>query len=60
MIRYKGGNCKWWHFYPSETYADLRAKFQKILNGQSESPLLHNLMNAAKKFQIQNLGQQIF
>ena len=20
MIRYKGGTCKWWHFYPTEEY----------------------------------------
>jgi hypothetical protein len=28
MIRYKGGTCKWWHFFPTEDYAAVRSKFQ--------------------------------
>ena len=59
MIRYKGDNCKWWHFYPHETYADLRSKFEEISNGESESPLLKNLMQAAKDIQIKALGQEV-
>ena len=34
MIRYKGSNCKWWHFYPYETYAELRSKFEEIMSGK--------------------------
>ena len=59
MIRYKGGNCKWWHFYPYETYSELRSKFQEIMAGESESPLLSNLMTAAKDFQEKAFGGEI-
>jgi hypothetical protein len=57
MIRYKGDNCKWWHFYPYETYTELRVKFQEIVAGQSENPLIHNLLNAAKKIQQKAFGK---
>ena len=59
-IRYKGNNCKWWHFYPSETYADLRSKFQEIINGKAENQIVHDLIKEAKDFQIENLGREIF
>ena len=60
MIRYHGDNCKWWHFYPYETYAELRSKFEEIVAGRSESPLLNNLMQAAKKLQVKTFGQEVF
>ena len=56
FIRYSGGNCKWWHFYPSETYANLRSKFQEIMDGEAESPLLQNLIQGAKDLQMKKLG----
>ena len=59
-IRYKGNNCKWWHFYPSETYADLRSKFQEIINGKAENQIVHDLIKEAKDFQIEKLGREIF
>jgi len=59
-IRYKGNNCKWWHFYPSETYAELRSKFQEIINGKAENQIVHDLIKEAKDFQIENLGREIF
>ena len=59
FIRYKGNNCKWWHFYPSETYADLRVKFQEIMNGKSENPLLQDLIKSAKDFQKEKLGTDL-
>jgi len=56
FIRYSGGNCKWWHFYPTETYANLRSKFQEIMDGEAESPLLQNLIQGAKDLQMKKLG----
>lgn len=60
MIRYKGSGCKWWHFYPQETYADLRSKFQEIINGQAESPLLNEVIQGVKNLQLKTLGQELF
>lgn len=57
MIRYKGDNCKWWHFYPQETYANLRAKFHEILNGQSENGIVTNILSAAKNMQKKTFGR---
>ena len=56
LIRYKGGNCKWWHFYPSEKYADLRSKFEEIMKGEAENPLLHNMIQEAKDVQRKGYG----
>ena len=60
LIRYKAGQCFWWHFYPTETYAELRSKFQEIMAGQSENPLVSNILNAAKKIQRKTFGQELF
>ena len=60
MIRYKGDNCKWWHFYPYETYAELKSKFHEILANRSESPLMGELMQAAKNLQMKAFGQELF
>jgi len=46
-LRYHGGNCKWWHFTPDERYPALKSKFEEIINGKSESPLVKT-MEAAK------------
>ena len=48
MIRYYGSGCKWWHFYPDQTTADLEEKFREIMSGQAESGLMTNLIKSAK------------
>ena len=35
ILRHRGGNCKWWHFYPDETYDKLEAKFNEIISSES-------------------------
>jgi hypothetical protein len=49
-LRYYGGNCKWWYFTPDERYPALKSKFDEIMNGRSENPLVNYLMKAAKSF----------
>jgi len=49
-LRYYGGNCKWWHFTPNERYPALKSKFDEIMSGRSENPLVNYLMKAAKSF----------
>ena len=49
-LRYYGGNCKWWHFTPNERYPALKSKFDQIMSGGSENPLVNYLMKAAKSF----------
>ena len=58
-IRYKGGNCKWWHFYPHETYADLKSKFQEIMKNSNSKNLLNIAMHAAKKIQLKTFGKDL-
>ena len=60
MIRYKGGSCKWWHFYPSEEYPAVRSKFQEILaQGDNENGILSALLKSAKNVQIEAFGQLV-
>lgn len=59
FIRYKGKNCKWWHFYPYETYAELRSKFEEIMSGQAENPMLNHLMTKFQNFQLKTFGQEL-
>ena len=48
MIRYYGGNCKWWHFYPEERYEQLKSKFDEILKGASESRVLSGALSGVR------------
>ena len=60
MIRYNGGTCKWWHFFPYEEYPAVRSKFQEILaNGDYEDGILNALLKSAKKVQVEAFGQVV-
>ena len=48
MIRYYGGNCKWWHFYPSEGTQQLEEKFNEIVRGNTENVFVSGAINAAR------------
>lgn len=48
MIRYYGGNCKWWHFYPDEGKEQLDAKFAEIIKGNTENALVSGVLSAAR------------
>ena len=48
MIRYYGGDCKWWHFYPEQREADLDSKYKEILAGRSESSLLSGALSGVR------------
>ena len=55
-LRYKGGNCKWWHFYAHERYPEVDAKFKEILSSQPKN-LVNDMMQAARKFQLNVFGK---
>jgi hypothetical protein len=60
VFRYRGGTCKWWHFYPNEEYPAVRSKFQEILtNGDNENGIMSALLKSAKKVQIEAFGQVV-
>jgi len=49
-LRYFGGNCKWWHFTPDERYPALKSKFDEIMNGKTENPIVKYLIDSARSF----------
>ena len=59
MIRYHGRGCKWWHFYPDETYKDLKAKFDEIMSGKAEAGVLNSFVKKAKQLQKDYFGTAI-
>ena len=59
MIRYYGKQCKWWHFYPDETVADLEAKFKEIMADNAEKDILTNLVGNAKSFK-KSFAERLF
>eukprot|EP00094_Tigriopus_californicus_P001027 TCALIF_00994-PA protein Name:"Protein of unknown function" AED:0.19 eAED:0.19 QI:0/1/0.66/1/1/1/3/108/391 len=59
LIRYHGGACKWWHFYPTESVQDLQAKFGEIMSGQAESGMFTQLVGKAKAMSQTYLGKSL-
>ena len=59
-IRYKGSNCKWWHFFPHETYSDLKSKFNQIMSGHGESTVVNSILKATRKFQLDTFGKDFW
>lgn len=59
MIRYHGRNCKWWHFFPDEREPQMKAKFDEIINGQSETGYLNKIISNAKTFQKTWFGRTL-
>ena len=57
IIRHRGGNCKWWHFYPDERYDKLEAKFNEIIGGNQETGIMNNLISMARKVELNNFGK---
>ena len=49
MIRYVGGSCKWWHFYPYEDFPSLKEKFEEIMEGRAERGLVTRIINKTKE-----------
>ena len=49
-IRFYGKRCKWWHFFPKEKYANLKSKFDEIMQGKTENPIVNSLLKSAKSF----------
>jgi len=60
LLRYHGGSCKWWHFYPKEREADLKAKFEEIMSGRAESGMISSMVGSAKKMQKDWFGRSLF
>ena len=56
LIRYMGGNCKWWHFYPYETKVDMERKYEEIASGQSENGMFSKILKSVRQIQKDNLG----
>ena len=52
MIRWEGGGCKWWHFYPDEGIQQLEEKYREILHGRSASRAMPKLGNYLPVFMI--------
>jgi len=60
LIRFKGGSCKWWHFYPYEEYATVRSKFHEILaHSDYEDSLLNAFLKSAKEVQRETFGHLV-
>lgn len=59
LIRYHGGTCKWWHFYPTETTKDLQNKFNEIMSGQAESGMFTQFVGKAKAMSKTYLGKSL-
>ena len=53
MIRFYGGNCKWWHFYPHETVEDMRKRFEEIRDGKSDDGIVNNIAQGFGKLKNQ-------
>ena len=48
MIRWEGGGCSWWHFYPDEGINALEEKFQEILSGGANQGLVDKVIHGAR------------
>ena len=48
LLRQKGGNCKWWHFYPDEKIENLEEKFQEIMDGRQEGGILNRIVDSMR------------
>lgn len=57
MIKYKGGGCRWWHFYPYEGVKELEEKFQEIMNGKANNNLIDKLIKGVSFVQDNFLKQ---
>ncbi len=57
MIRYHGGVCRWWHFFPYETKYDMLAKFDEIMSGKHEAGFVNSIASSAKKAQKDFFGK---
>ena len=57
MIKYKGGGCKWWHFYPYEGVKELEEKFQEIMSGKANNNLMDKLLKGVSFVQDNILKQ---
>ena len=57
ILRHRGGNCKWWHFYPDERYDKLEEKFNEIVSGNQEGGILNNVIAMARKMELKTFGQ---
>ena len=57
MIKYKGGGCRWWHFYPYEGVKELEDKFQEIMNGKANNNLIDKLIKGVSFVQDNFLKQ---
>ena len=57
ILRHRGGNCKWWHFYPDETYDKLESKFKEIVRGNQETGLMNNFISMARKMELNTFGK---
>lgn len=47
-IRFKGGRCKWWHFFPDQTAEDMADKFSEIISGRSEQGMSNSIIDGAR------------
>ncbi len=56
MIRYEGGGCKWWHFYPDEGEQELDQKYREILRDGANSGIFNSIVGSAKKMKENILG----
>jgi len=59
MIRYQGGGCKWWHFYPDEGVKELEQKFKEIMKNRGDKGLLSSLLRGAKHIKTNYIDQFI-
>jgi len=48
MIRWEGGACSWWHFYPDEGITELEEKFQEIMGGRANQGLVDKVIHGAR------------
>jgi len=47
IIRFYGGDCKWWHFWPIDRLPQLEAKYSEIINngGKQEHPMSDSVIS---------------
>jgi len=56
MIRYQGGGCKWWHFYPDEGVNELENKFKEIMGGEANNHLMDKIIQGARTVKKNVMG----
>ena len=59
MIRWEGGGCSWWHFYPDEGITELEAKFQEIMGGRANQGLVDKVIHGARDISTSLSGMNI-